>query len=89
MSVPNAGRLLSAGLGAATAFKLISKAVPEGQARTFIMGVASGGLAVGVADEVGVPVLEPIRFAFATLVAVGSKQAEELQKNFPSSPTQP
>lgn len=75
----NATRLLSAGVGDFTVFKLISKVVPEGQARTFTLGAMGGGLAVGVADESGFPVLEPIRFAFDTLVSLGNKQVEEIQ----------
>lgn len=80
----NGARLASAGLGALTAYKLISKVVPEGQARTFTLGMMTGGFAVGVADELGFPVLEPIRFGMATMISLGSKQLEEINKNLPN-----
>lgn len=59
MSANNATRLVSVGFGILTAFKLISKIIPEGQVRTFTFGALSGGLVVGVADECGVSVWQP------------------------------
>lgn len=76
---PNLTRVIQAVAGAGIGWKMVSKFIPEGGSRTFLLGVGVGTLGTAALDDMGVDVIKPLRTLYGTAVNLGADSVKEIK----------